>query len=143
MSVARPDIAIDPAADGMVEAVLREALELLERSVETGAEGAIDLASTPLSQPQREELEQRLGRGEVAVEMDVVGRSQAWETAYAGVWWVRHWGAERMAVELIEIAAVPKILLADRDDARVAAERLRRDLSTNSEEMADAGATHD
>lgn len=143
MSVARPDIAIDPAADGMVEAVLREALELLERFVETGAEGAIDLASTPLSQPQREELEQRLGRGEVAVEMDVVGRSQAWETAYAGVWWVRHWGAERMAVELIEIAAVPKILLADRDDARVAAERLRRDLSTNSEEMADAGATHD
>ena len=136
-----PEFERDGAA-GMVEAVLQETLELLDRFAREGAEAAIDLAGMPLTKDERDELERRLGRGEVEAELAVLGRSEVWDTAYSGVWWVRHWGEERISSEAIEITAVPKILICDRDDARAAAARLARALST-SEESKDAGATHE
>ncbi len=109
---------------GMVEPVLREILALLESFSATGQTGAIDLAGMPLTRADREALETFLGRGEVSATLDVAGRSEIWETAYSGVWWVRHWGGDAVASELIEIAAIPEILKTVRADAAAAARRL-------------------
>ncbi len=109
---------------GMAEAVLREVATLLEAFAATGDGGAIDLSGMPLTRADREALETCLGRGEVEATLDVAGRSEIWETAWSGVWWVRHRGGDAIASELIEITEIPEILKTDRKDAAAAARRL-------------------
>ena len=47
--------------------------------------------------------------------LKVAGTSEIWETRYAGVWWVRHFGAgDKIAAERIEIAAIPQIFVPHR-----------------------------
>lgn len=117
-------------ATGMAQSVLTEVGRLLEILAETGETGAIDLRSLPLSNADREELEERLGRGEVRIELELAGRSEIWETAYTGAWWIRHRGAgDRIASEEIAVCHVPDILAADPADIAVAARRLQQDLA--------------
>ncbi len=60
---------------------------------------------------------------------EAAGRSDVWETAYAGVWFVRHLGLDgKVATETIEICAVPLILFSHPDDRRAGAARLGEDL---------------
>lgn len=126
---------------GMAEAVLREIAALLETFASTGAAAAIDLASLPLTDADREELEKRLGRGEVEAKVSVAGDSEVWETAYAGVWWVRHRGlGGRLACEQIAVTATPDILITDREDARAAARRLARDLEAQTADTSEEAA---
>lgn len=101
----------------LVETVLGEIADRLRSLADQGTAGVIDLHSLPLAPQQRLDLQQRLGRGEVAASLDVAGGSEVWETRYPGVWWVRHVGAgDRIAVERIEITAIPEILVAPRED---------------------------
>lgn len=119
---------------GMADAVLREIVSLLEAFSRTGAEAAIDLGTIPLTAADRDELEHRLGRGEIEAKVAVAGDSEVWETAYSGVWWVRHRGLSgRVACEHIAITAVPDILASDREDARAAAQRLAQLLATSED----------
>lgn len=120
---------LDATITGMALSVLAEVGRLLDALAESGRPGAIDLRSLPLTDADRQQLEELLGRGEVRAELDVAGRSEVWETAYRGAWWVRHLGAgDRIAVEQIAVCSVPEILLAHNDDIRAAARRLRREL---------------
>lgn len=120
---------LDATTTGMALSVLTEIGRLLEALAESGEPGAIDLRSLPLTDADRQQLEDLLGRGEVHARLELAGRSDAWETAYPGVWWVRHRGAdERIASEVIEVCPVPDILLVHTEDIRSAADRLRRDL---------------
>ena len=80
---------------GMAESLLQEVARLLERLAGSGETSAIDLRSLPMTEGDRNELAERLGSGEVRILFDVAGTSEAWETAYAGVWWVRHLGRGR------------------------------------------------
>ncbi len=109
---------------GMAEAVLREIHALLEVFAETGETACVDLGGLPMSGRDRVELDEVLGRGEVAATIDLAGRSEVWETAFSGVWRVRHFGAEKIAVDLIEITSCPEILRTDRRDASRAAQKL-------------------
>ena len=119
---------------GMTDAVLREIAALLDIFAKTGDTAAIDLASLPLTDADRADLEKRLGRGEVEAKVSVAGDSEVWETAYAGVWWVRHRGlGGRIACEQVAITATPDILITDREDARAAAKRLSDDLAVADE----------
>ena len=112
-------------------AVLGEVLRLLETLADGGAGGTIDLRSLPLTQADRSELESLLGRGEVRAELDLAGRSEIWETAYPGAWWIRHLGAgDRVAAELIAVCAVPDLFAAHPVDVRAGTRRLSRLLST-------------
>lgn len=130
-----------PTLTGMAEAVLSEVASLLEAFARTGAQAAVDLTSIPLTRQDREELERRLGRGEVQASLDAAGRSEIWETAYAGVWWVRHFGeGERIATEALEIARVPAILMSHPEDMAAAAARLLSDLSEPAADVAPARA---
>ena len=118
-------------ATGMALSVLAEIGRMLEALSESGQAGAIDLRSLPLSDVDRAQLEEVLGRGEVRAELDIAGESEVWETTYPGVWWIRHRGADRkIATEEISVCAIPEILMTHPVDIKAAAGRLREELET-------------
>jgi hydrogenase-1 operon protein HyaF len=134
---------LDATTTGMALSVLTEVGRLLESLAESGTPGAIDLRSLPLTDADRQQLEDLLGRGEVHAKLELAGRSDVWETAYPGVWWIRHRGADdRIASEVIEVCPVPGILSTQPEDIRSATDRLRRDLEDLQTPAApDAGET--
>ena len=114
----------------MAAAVLQEITQLLAKLADTGAAGSIDLRSLPMTDADRDELEERLGRGEVQADLSVAGNSQVWETGYSGVWWIRHFGTgDKIAAEEIAVTNVPEILVTHRADIATTASRIRRDLA--------------
>ena len=115
---------------GMAWSILAEIGQLLEALSANGEAGSIDLRSLPMTDADREQLEELLGRGEVQADLDLAGASEVWETSYAGVWWIRHKGAgDKIASEEIAVTAVPEILITHPVDIEAAATRLRDDLS--------------
>ncbi len=120
----------------LISALLWEIAAGLRGFAETGASAAIDLGGLPLERADREALDETLGRGEITATLEAAGSSEVWETAYAGVWRVRHFGGDHVAVDQIEIGPCPKILLADRRDAGAAARRLTETLGETSGEAA-------
>lgn len=117
-------------ATAMLEAVLVEVRVLLARlagnpeQIET-----IDLNSLPLDARTRALLRDRLGQGEVVATIEAAGRSQVVETAYPGVWWIRHeTGEDDSALEQITVARVPALLCAHPVDIERASLRLADDL---------------
>lgn len=115
---------------GMAWSILTEIRQLLDALNEKGTVGSIDLRSLPMTDADREQLENLLGRGEVHAELDLAGTSEVWETAYAGVWWIRHKGAaDKIACEEIAVTAIPEILITHPVDIEAAAARLGNELS--------------
>lgn len=130
---------IDRARTGMAQSLLREVAQGLAVLAATGAPTALDLRSLPMTGADREELEQALGRGDVAVTLDAAGRTEIWETRFAGVWWLRHFGGDdRIAVEVIEITPVPDIVTAHPDDIGAASLLLLAELDRAGKETLDA-----
>ena len=118
-------------ATGMALSVLTEILQMLEALSSSGAAGSIDLRSLPLSDADRAELEEALGRGEVQCQLDLAGDSEIWETTYSGVWWIRHRGAGgKIATEEISVCQIPEILKTHPVDIKAAAARLKQELET-------------
>ena len=130
---------------GMAWSILTEIRQLLDALNEKGTVGSIDLRSLPMTDADREQLENLLGRGEVHAELDLApgenipvpesirdlaGTSEVWETAFAGVWWIRHKGAaDKIACEEIAVTAIPEILITHPVDIEAAAARLGNELS--------------
>jgi hydrogenase-1 operon protein HyaF len=115
----------DLADDALVDALLMEAAALLERLIDHGTPGSIDLGSLKLSESTLANLEQRLGRGEVTIQLDAAGQSEIRETAFAGIWWTCHSDeAGRVIARLIEIAFVPEMVRADIGDMKRGLQRL-------------------
>jgi hydrogenase-1 operon protein HyaF len=118
-------------ATGMALSVLAEIGSMLDALSESGRAGSIDLRSLPLSDADRVQLEEVLGRGEVRAELDIAGASEVWETIYPGVWWIRHRGAgDKIASEEISVCRIPEILITHPVDIEAAAGRLRQELET-------------
>jgi HupH hydrogenase expression protein, C-terminal conserved region len=113
---------------GFAAALICETLAKLTLFADTGETATIDLGGLPMSNRDRAALDDFLGRGEVSATIEVIGRTEVWETQFPGVWRVRHFGAEAVATDLIEISTCPKILLADRRDAQTAARNLAKAL---------------
>lgn len=115
---------------GMAQSLLQEVARNLSELDTAGKQSAIDLRSLPMTQADREELEDLLGRGDVEVTLSAAGKSEIWETRFAGIWWVRHFsGDDRIAAETIEIASIPEILITHPADISTAARRLEESLS--------------
>jgi hydrogenase-1 operon protein HyaF len=130
---------IDRLHTGMAQSVLREVAQALDTLAASGTRAAIDLRSLPMTAADRDDLDQALGRGDVAVSLEAAGRSEIWETGFAGIWWVRHFGGDgRVASEVIEITPVPDILAAHPDDIGAALQRLQADLARQGKETLDA-----
>lgn len=119
------------AGDNVADAVLREVARLLgELARDPRCDEAIDLNSLPMTDGERDRLRRRLGRGEVEAAFELVGPTRITETAYAGVWWVRHADVDDRAVlEHIVVARVPALLRAHPADIEGAARRLDCELA--------------
>lgn len=111
---------------GIPRSLLNEIAEYLTHFVETGETHKIDLKSLPMTEADLKDLDDMLGIGEVRADLAVVGKSEVWETAFNGVWRIRHYGtADAVAADEIIITAIPDILITHKDDARGAINRLR------------------
>jgi hydrogenase-1 operon protein HyaF len=111
--------------DHLVDALLVEIAGLMSRLIEHGEEAAIDLLGLPMAPTCVADLERRLGRGEIFIQLDAFGRSEIYETRFSGVWWAQHLDeGGRVIARLIEVAFVPNILRADGEDIKTAREKL-------------------
>jgi hydrogenase-1 operon protein HyaF len=109
---------------GNVRPLLSEVLHAVDRLLDTGEPTTIDLAGLPFGPGELEHLEATLGTGELAAELDALGKSRIRETAYPGVWWLEHRNAhDEIVGRYIEITRVPEILTSQ--DADIAAGRAR------------------
>lgn len=128
---------------GLADAVLSEIAELLKKLADSGEASGIDLKSLPMSDGDRDALEQRLGQGEVFATVGVAGTTEVWETSYPGVWWVRHLGADGMiASEEVAVTRTPEILTAHRKDISAAEQRLRAELNSPAPGESETEALH-
>jgi hydrogenase-1 operon protein HyaF len=140
MNAPNPGRSADSVDQGMSQAVLREVGQLLARlAAQPDFSAAIDLRGLPMDEAERESLHQRLGFGEVQAAFDAAGPTHITETAYAGVWWIRH-GDENggTLLEQIVVARVPELLLADPGAILESSARLAGDLG-----IAAASLRHD
>lgn len=113
-----------PAAS-LADAVFAELAHALVRLAETGEETVIDLRSLPFGPTDLAALAERLGTGEVTCTLEVAGRSEVRETGFAGIWWVRHFGAgDEIAAEEVQVTRIPEILVSHPDDVAFAARRI-------------------
>lgn len=130
-----------PPAGPAALAVLREVARLLDGlAADPTLDHTIDLHSLPLAEADCAALREWLGRGEVDARLQAAGTTQVQETAYAGVWWVRHGDEDAPgALEQIVVARIPALLPAHPEDVVAAARRLADDLlaPTPTEENGD------
>ncbi len=141
LSCVLDDAACAPGGRGTGAAVLREIARLLGSLVlNPQLSGVIDLRSLPLQADELALLRQRLGDGQIEATLDLDGPTRISETAYSGVWWVRHMSAERQVVfEQVIVARVPELLLAHPADMDAAARRLAVELGDAQLETHHAG----
>ncbi|MDE3121714.1 MAG: hypothetical protein KGK00_08060 [Paracoccaceae bacterium] len=115
----------DSPRTGLAQSLLQEIARALTTLAETGETAAIDLRSLPLTDGDRADLAEALGRGEVVATVEAAGPTDLHETAFPGIWWICHRNADgRIAAETIEVTPCPDILAAHPDDIRAAAARL-------------------
>ena len=111
----------------MVRSVLSEITALLECWLTEGKPGVIDLQGLPLTATDYQ-LEEKLGRGEVSITIQVLGKSQILETAFPGVWYVIHRDeVSNILTKQIEVIDIPSIVLSQRVEMEQALERLKSD----------------
>jgi HupH hydrogenase expression protein, C-terminal conserved region len=126
-------VATGTAAAGLgggVAAILNELAGMLERLATDRQSGAIDLRSLPMNPYDRSELQRVLGEGELQTTLDAEGPSNIRETRIAGVWWVEHRDRHgQLIAELIEVAAVPALLVRASDEIEAGARELRAQLA--------------
>ena len=119
-------IEVAAPSTGMAQAILTELVNHMQQLVDTGASHVIDLASLPMSDTDKQELESLLGKGEVTITLHTLGDSHIFETAFSGIWWIKHYTADQHLIsELIEIATVPEIIRSHPEDIRKSSQDLK------------------
>jgi len=115
---------------GNIRALLAEIAARLEKLVNKGTSGSIDLNSLPFAPGEYEQLRQTLGQGEVSARIEAIGPSEITETRYPGVWWVTHYNVEGdIVADMIEITWLPEIIKSQPEDLLAGLELLRAQLN--------------
>lgn len=128
---------------GMAWSILSEVAQRLHTLAECNEPSTIDLRSLPLTQADREQLQELLGHGEVSIRLEIAGVTEIRETAYSGVWWIRHMGAGGLvATEELAVTRIPEILPSDPHDVAAAAARIRHDLDQGRTGQSQPEAPH-
>lgn len=104
---------------GNLKPVLHEIRHALQTLIEQGQPTMLDLNGIPFSPSELAELETFLGQGEIALELDVLGKTRIQECSYAGVWRIQHFNEQDKRIGyFIEVDHVPEILRSQSDDMR-------------------------
>ena len=121
-------IAVDnPALEtGNLPGILSEIEQALEELLNSKQVHRIDLRAMPWSAGEEHKLEQMLGRGEVTIELNALGKSIFQETRYSGVWLISHYNeAEELIGKIIEISYLPDMVFAQQEDISRGLERIK------------------
>jgi hydrogenase-1 operon protein HyaF len=137
------DDAVDTAADG-VAAELANALPILvelqsqhEKYSAGGGPHSINLTLLPLSEPELEFIDQRLGRGPIDILSRAYGKCEVISTKTAGIWWVRYYNSMGVSIlNTLEVVDVPGVVKAAPEDLADSAERLEEILEPYWSEVA-------
>ncbi len=106
--------------------ILVELQSRLERYQADGITAAINLTLLPISEPDAEFLDERLGRGPIDVLSRAYGKCQVVSTATANVWWVRYYNSlNTLILNTLEVVDVPRVVSAAPED--LADSRVRLD----------------
>jgi len=112
---------------GNLNSVVAEIEFSLGQLVEKKKTHCIDLRAMPWSPGEEQKLEEYLGRGEISVEMNALGKSTFYETQYSGVWIVSHYNQEDEIIgKLIEITYLPEMIFSQKEDIKSSLERLQQ-----------------
>jgi hydrogenase-1 operon protein HyaF len=122
---------VDGSADG-VDPELANALPILvelqshhEQYARGGPLHSINLTLLPLSEPELEFIDQRLGRGPVDILSRAYGKCEVISTDAAGIWWVRYYNSMGVLIlNTLEVVDVPGVVKAAPEDLADSAERL-------------------
>ncbi len=97
--------------------ILFEIMHALDKLLDEDIPTTIDLAGLPFGPGELERLEESLGDGELAAELDALGKSHIRETAYPGVWWIEHRNVNDEVVgRYLEVTRLPDILCSQDAD---------------------------
>jgi hydrogenase-1 operon protein HyaF len=109
-------------------------------AVDTSVEGVgedLPNALLPLSEPELEFIDQRLGRGPVDILSRAYGKCEVISTDTAGIWWVRYYNSMGVLIlNTLEVVDVPSVVKAAPEDLADSAERLREILEPYWSEVA-------
>jgi hydrogenase-1 operon protein HyaF len=134
---------VDTSAEGVGEA-LANALPILvelqahhEAYSNGAAPHSINLTLLPLSDPELEFIDQRLGRGPVDILSRAYGKCEVISTDTAGIWWVRYYNSMGVLIlNTLEVVDVPSVVKAAPEDLADSAERLKEILEPYWSEVA-------
>jgi hydrogenase-1 operon protein HyaF len=120
-------IEINQTSGSMARALFNELAQHLQHLLDDGTEHTVDLFSLPVNDQDKQELDQMLGKGEVEVTLDTVGKSHIFETSFSGIWWVRHYAADELLIsEFIEVTWIPEIIKSHPSDVAISADRMKK-----------------
>jgi HupH hydrogenase expression protein, C-terminal conserved region len=113
--------------------ILHEIRHALRKLLDEGEATIIDLRAMPFAPGEEDELEARLGAGEVSVRIEALGPSVITETSYPGVWLVVHYNNEEEVMgKFVEITRVPSIIESQTEDIESGIQALQESLTTDS-----------
>jgi hydrogenase-1 operon protein HyaF len=114
---------------GNVQALLSEIAAMLQKLLDHGEPGVIDLAGLPFAPGEYEQLREALGQGELTARLEALGTSEIVETRFPGVWWLTHYNVEGdIVADGIEVTLLPEILKSQPEDVRAGLARLQEAL---------------
>jgi len=119
------ELPISDDESGNLQSILTEIKFALEQLVQHKKSHSIDLRAMPWSPGEEMQLEKYLGKGELHIELNALGKSYFYETQYSGVWMVTHYNPEEEVIsQLIEITTMPEMLFSRYEDIKDSIERL-------------------
>jgi len=115
---------------GNLQSILTEIKFALQQLLEQKKVHCIDLRAMPWSPGEEQKLESLLGKGEVLIELNALGKSTFYETRYSGVWLVSHYNQEdELIAKLIEITYLPEMIFAQTEDIKNSLEHMNKALN--------------
>lgn len=115
---------------GNLLSIISEIQYALQQLLEHKKVHSIDLRAMPWSSGEEQKLASYLGKGEVFIELNTLGKSTFIETQFSGVWLVNHYNQEdEQIAKLIEITYLPEIVFSQKEDIKNSLERLQTALS--------------
>jgi len=110
---------------GNLSPILHQIRHALEKLLTHQEASAIDLNAMPFAPGEKDKLKETLGEGEIKSQLNVLGRSEIYETQYAGVWWIEHYNShDNVMGQLIEITWLPELLKSQPEDVEDALSEL-------------------
>ena len=111
---------------GNIPPLLHEIRHALRNLLENGETTTIDLRGLPMAPGEQEQLLEMLGKGEVSIRLDALGKSEIFESRFAGVWLIIHYNSnEEVMGKYIEVTRMPVILKTQTADIEESLEALQ------------------